>query len=99
LVEYVVEKLFEPVIETYAVQDIQEQPVESSNDEADSGEQEMEDDGSRETVTATGNDSSSLFAEDYIEGSNIDESTEETAGDNSAADNVVALPTTNSSDK
>ena len=99
VVEDVVEKLVEPVIETEAVEDIQEQPVESANDEADSDEQEMEDDGSRETVTATENDSSSLFAEDYIEGSNIDESTEETAGDNSAGDNVVALPTTNSSDK
>jgi segregation and condensation protein B len=99
VVEDVVEELVEPVIETEAVEDIQEQPVESANDEADSDEQEMEDDGSRETVTATGNDSSSLFAEDYIEDSNIDESTEETAGDNSADDNVVALPTTNSSDK
>jgi segregation and condensation protein B len=99
VVEDVVEELVEPVIETEAVEDIQEQPVESANDEADSDEQEMEDDGSRETVTATGNDSSSLFAEDYIEDSNIDESTEETAVDNSADDNVVALPTTNSSDK
>jgi hypothetical protein len=40
-----------------------------------------------------------LFAEDYVEDSTIEESTEETTGDKSADDNVVALPIPNSSDK
>jgi segregation and condensation protein B len=85
----------EPINKDEAVEESQKQPGLSANDETDSAEQEIEEDGSVEIE----NDSSSLFAEDYVEGSNIEESAENSADDVSVDGNVVALPITNSSDK
>jgi segregation and condensation protein B len=85
----------EPINKDEAVEESQKQPGLSANDETDSAEQEIEEDDSVEIE----NDSSSLFAEDYVEGSNIEESAENSADDVSVDGNVVALPITNSSDK
>lgn len=95
--EDVVADLVEPVTEEAKIDVSQEQPVESANDETGSIVQEVQE--SVDTEADVENGSSSLFAEDYVDDSTIKESTEETTGDESADDNVVALPTTNSSDK
>ena len=95
--EDVVADLVEPVTEKAKVEVSQEQPVEGVNDETGSIVQEVQE--SVDTEADVENGSSSLFAEDYVDDSTIKESTEETTGDESADDNVVALPTTNSSDK
>ncbi|MFT6725046.1 MAG: segregation and condensation protein B [Arenicella sp.] len=95
--EDVVADLVEPVTEKAEVDVSQEQPVESANDETGSVVQQVQE--SVDTEADIENESSSLFAENYVEDSTIEESTDETTGDENADDNVVALPTTNSSDK
>jgi segregation and condensation protein B len=78
-----------------AVADSQKQPAPSANDETDSDKQGSKDDGSQEIE----NDSSSLFAEDYVEGSTFEQSTEECDQDTNVDDNIVALPITSSGDE
>jgi segregation and condensation protein B len=95
--EDVVADLVEPVTEKAKVEVSQEQPVEGVNDETGSIVQEGQE--SVDTEADVENENSSLFAEDYVENSTIEESMEKTNGDENADDNVVALPTTNSSDK
>jgi segregation and condensation protein B len=95
--EDVIENLVEPVTEEGAVDASHEQSVESANDETGSIVQEAQ--ASVDVKADIENESSSLFAEDYVKDSTIEESTEETSGDENADDNVVPLPATNSSDK
>jgi segregation and condensation protein B len=73
----------------------QQQTDSNVNDEASLDEQAVETASSR----VADNDSSSLFSEDYVDSSNMAESSERSTEDTSADDNVVALPITNSSDK
>jgi segregation and condensation protein B len=88
-------EVVDDVSEKEIVENSQQQTDSNVNDEASLDEQAVETASSR----VTDNDSSSLFSEDYVDSSNMAESSERSTEDTSADDNVVALPITNSSDK
>ena len=88
-------EVVDDVSEKEIVENSQQQADSNVNDEASLDEQAVETASSR----VADNDSSSLFSEDYVDSSNMAESSERSTEDTSADDNVVALPITNSSDK
>jgi segregation and condensation protein B len=88
-------EVVDDVSEKEIVENSQQQTDSNVNDEASLDEQAVETASSR----VADNDSSSLFSEDYVDSSNMAESSERSTEDTSADDNVVALPITNSSDK
>jgi segregation and condensation protein B len=88
-------EVVDDVSEKEILENSQQQTDSNVNDEASLDEQAVETASSR----VTDNDSSSLFSEDYVDSSNMAESSERSTEDTSADDNVVALPITNSSDK
>lgn len=88
-------EVVDDVSEKEIVENSQQQADSNVNDEASLDEQAIETASSR----VADNDSSSLFSEDYVDSSNMAESSERSTEDTSADDNVVALPITNSSDK
>lgn len=88
-------EVVDDVSEKEILENSQQQTDSNVNDEASLDEQAVETASSR----VADNDSSSLFSEDYVDSSNMAESSERSTEDTSADDNVVALPITNSSDK
>jgi segregation and condensation protein B len=88
-------EVVDDVSEKEILENSQQQTDSNVNDEASLDEQAVETASSREAD----NESSSLFSEDYVDSSNMAESSERSTEDTSADDNVVALPITNSSDK
>jgi segregation and condensation protein B len=88
-------EVVDDVSEKEIAENSQQQTDSNVNDEASLDEQAVETASSR----VADNDSSSLFSEDYVDSSNMAESSERSTEDTSADDNVVALPITNSSDK